>query len=282
MSRFQQIMEKQNMTEGELRELHLKSRQEEVEENEKFTLAKCGGKIPKIRKKCSHCGKFITGIVANKCRHAYRDDGWRCADEKELYARGLLDIVDYSEKDSPKRHAQVSDFAKRFRELISGGGAWLNADKKIIGVRTDDINHTPENYHLDCVYEALAEKYPNPKDFKSWHEYKSWKNEYMCLHFQWNAVDFGGGKENIKKHLAARKIQRWFRRDVRHKLSDPKHPAGFAVMIRGMEEVGMDEVEIAALKLEFKMKRQHKQVKDFFKSMEKSGKKVAKQVAKTK
>jgi len=219
-----------------------------------------------IRRKCGCCGKYITKIQVEQFSHNAPTSA------RQLDERGILKKSD-------------TDFYRVFQALIAcGGGAWLNAKGEIIGIKTNKLDTSKGmNYHLPCAYKELAKRHD--WGFGSY-KYLNWTviKATELLEIPYNSRDSSWCSYGIptEQHLAAQKIQRWFRRDVRHKLSDPKHPAGFAVMIRGMEEVGMDEVEIAALKLEFKMKRQHKQVKDFFKSMEKSGKKVAKQVAKTK
>lgn len=213
-----------------------------------------------IRKKCACCGFYITGIEVEQFSHRAPTSA------RQLDERGILKKSD-------------TDFYRVFEALIAcGGGAWVNAKGEIIGIKTNRLDMSKGmNYHLSCAYKELAKRHD--WGFGSY-EYLSFDYEYQHSYESKERQDYFGIP--TAQHLAARKIQRWFRREVRHNLSNPKHPAGFAYMIRGMEEVGMDEVEIAALKLEFKMKRQHKQVKDFFKSMEKSGKKVAKQVAKTK
>jgi hypothetical protein len=215
-----------------------------------------------IRKKCGCCGKYITKIQV--------DDFHFPTHAPELDERGILKKSD-------------TDFYRVFKALSGyGGGAWLNAKGEIIGIKTSRLDASKgQNYHLSCAYKELVKRHDWGFGSYEYLSFEDTKEKYK------KEFNFGEGMYDYmgiptEQHLAARKIQRWFRREVRHNLSNPKHPAGFAVMIRGMEEVGMDEVEIAALKLEFKMKRQHKQVKDFFKSMEKSGKKVAKQVAKTK
>ena len=216
-----------------------------------------------IRKKCGCCGKYITKIQV--------DDFHFPTHAPELDERGILKKSD-------------TDFYRVFKALSGyGGGAWLNAKGEIIGIKTSKLDASKgTNYHLSCAYKELAKRHDWGFGSYEYLSFLDTKEKYK------KEFDFGAGMYDyigipMEQHLAARKIQRWFRRDVRHKLSDPKHPAGFAFMIRGMKELDCyDEVEIAALELEFKIKRQAKETKDFFKAISKSSKKIAKQVAKTK
>ena len=246
------------------------------------------------KKKCFHCGKFITNILGRKGKCAYRDDNCRPVDKDEMEVMGLIKRVDIARgRHEWQAHAEVSDFQKVLKNTFCGyeSGAWLNPQGKLIGIRTTYIEKYGEskNYHVDCFYEALTQKYG--KDWKKEYEYQTALEEHLALQFpSGRRTDPTGMMKKVaefpnavERTIAARKIQRWFRRDVRHKLSDPTHPAGFAFMIRGMKELDCyDEVEIAALELEYKLKRQAKQTKDFFKAISKSSKKIAKQVAKTK
>jgi hypothetical protein len=204
-----------------------------------------------IRKKCGCCGFYITGI---EVEHDYRAP----TSARQLDERGILKKSD-------------TDFYRVFEALTRGCGAWLNAKGEIIGIKTNRLDASKGmNYHLPCAYKELAKRHDS-------------FGNYERLSFESQVKFELFARYGFDAHLAARKIQRWFRRDVRHKLSNPKHPAGFAFMIRGMEELDCYEKEdLAVLKLEFKLKRQAKQTKDFFKAISKSSKKIAKQVAKTK
>ena len=222
------------------------------------------------KKKCFHCKKFITNILGRKGTCAYRDDNCRPVDKDEMEVLGLMKRVDLWRKQKEwKAHAEVSDFYKVFQNMFCGyeNGAWLNPQGKIIGIRTSN-----ENYHIDCFYEALTQKHG--KDWKKEYEFQSALNEHIALQCPYRRTtertDTEDFKKKVEQTIAARKIQRWFRRDVRHKVSDPRHPAGFAFMIRGMKECGLEDEDIAVLKLEFKLKRQSKQTKDFLKLIEKT------------